>query len=160
MTEENIIKCPQCGATETESKGFDATCSYCGHQFKSEETKQASGNAHEAINDIEDALTELKAFSFPSFFEKFIYCCTLGIFYFIRRMNKKDFPVLVANLEQKLKHLKTYHSDNKKIQTIHEDALNSLSDYRSGYTRKKVTNTIINIVVGIVFVLFLFLIFI
>ena len=43
-----VTKCPSCGATETESTGFDQACSYCGHIFESKETKDASGNAHEA----------------------------------------------------------------------------------------------------------------
>jgi rubredoxin len=154
------LKCPSCGATETETKGFDKTCSYCGHIFKSEETKDASGNAHEAIKEIEDLLTKLKTWSFPSFFEKLIYCFTLGIFYFMRKMMKKPFHTLTADLEQKLKHLKTYHSDNKKVMLIHEEATNTLADFKSGYIKKKSFNFIMNIIVGVVFVVILTIIFI
>ncbi|MAN49995.1 MAG: hypothetical protein CMD04_04170 [Flavobacteriales bacterium] len=154
------LKCPSCGATEQETKGFDLVCSYCGHIFESKETKEAGGNEHEAIKEIEDLLTKLKKWSFASFFEKLIYCFTLGIFYFIRKSMKTPFHDLTADLEQKLKHLKTYHSNNKKVMLIHEEATNSLSDFKSGYLKKKSLNFIINIVVGVVFVILLTIIFI
>ena len=155
-----VSKCPSCGATETESTGFDQACSYCGHIFESKETKDASGNAHEAVKEIEDILTKLKVWSFPSFFEKLVYCFSLGVFYFIRKMTKKSFISLTSDLEQKLKHLKVYHAENKKVMLIYENASNSLSDYQAGYNRKKITNTIMSIVVGVIFVLLLFIIFI
>ena len=73
---------------------------------------------------------------------------------------KTPFNDLTADLEQKLKHLKTYHSNNKKVMLIHEEATNSLSDFKSGYLKKKSLNFIINIVVGVVFVILLTIIFI
>ena len=155
-----VSKCPSCGATETESTGFDQACSYCCHIFESRETKDASGNAHEAVKEIEDLLTKLKVWSFPSFFEKLVYCFTLGVFYFVRKLTKKSFTSLATDLEQKLKYLQAYHAENKKVMLICENASNSLSDYQSGYIRKKIANTIMSIVVGVVFVLLLFIIFI
>ena len=154
------LKCPSCGATEQETKGFDLVCSYCDHIFESKEKKEAGGNEHQAIKEIEDLLTKLKKWSFPGFFEKLIYCFTLGIFYFLRNMMRKSFHDLTADLEQKLKHLKTYHSNNKKIMLLHEDASNRLADFKSGYIKKKSFNIIINIIVGIVFLILLTIIFI
>ena len=54
---------------------------------------------------------------------------------------RKSFYDLTADLEQKLKHLKTYHSNNKKIMLLHEDASNRLADFKSSYIKKKSFNT-------------------
>ena len=75
-------------------------------------------------------------------------------------MMRKSFYDLTADLEQKLKHLKTYHSNNKKIMLLHEDASNRLADFKSSYIKKKSFNIIINIIVGIVFLILLTIIFI
>ena len=64
-------------------------CSYCGHIFESKEKKEAGGNEHQAIKEIEDLLTELKKWSFPGFFEKLIYCFTLWYFLFFKKNDEK-----------------------------------------------------------------------